>query len=306
MTPQRWAWAEIDLDAIGHNVEVLRQAVAPAAVWAVVKADGYGHGAVRTAKRAAAGRGRGAVCGTRRRRNRASPGGDRRADPAAQRTAGGAIGRRRGVPADADGLLPPVHRSAGCGRRRQLHQVGGPCERRHRDAAGRRIGRRSAGDRALRGRSCTGDRAGRGLHAPRMRRRADLVGVGRTARTFRPGARRTAIRPVCAHRWCTSPTRRAPWRSLRRTVRSFVPGSRSTASRPAPVSITSRPSCDRRWRSRRAGVVRQAGGRRQLDLVRMAAPFRCRHRRSRRCRSGMPTGCRVGSARCPTGRAPTC
>ena len=52
MTPPRWAWAEIDLDAIGHNVEVLRRAVAPAAVWAVVKADGYGHGAVRTAKRA--------------------------------------------------------------------------------------------------------------------------------------------------------------------------------------------------------------------------------------------------------------
>jgi alanine racemase len=51
MTPQRWAWAEIDLDAIGHNVEVLRRVVAPAAVWAVVKADGYGHGAVRTAKR---------------------------------------------------------------------------------------------------------------------------------------------------------------------------------------------------------------------------------------------------------------
>jgi alanine racemase len=52
VTPQRWAWAEIDLDAIGHNVEVLRRTVAPATVWAVVKADGYGHGAVRAAKRA--------------------------------------------------------------------------------------------------------------------------------------------------------------------------------------------------------------------------------------------------------------
>ena len=45
----RWAWADIDLDAIAHNVGVLRDAVAPADVWAVVKADGYGHGAVAVA-----------------------------------------------------------------------------------------------------------------------------------------------------------------------------------------------------------------------------------------------------------------
>jgi alanine racemase len=49
---KRWAWAEVDLDAIGHNVEMLRRAVEPSGVWAVVKADGYGHGAVRTAERA--------------------------------------------------------------------------------------------------------------------------------------------------------------------------------------------------------------------------------------------------------------
>jgi len=48
----RWAWAEIDLDAIRHNVEYLRSVVAPAAVWAVVKADGYGHGAVDVARAA--------------------------------------------------------------------------------------------------------------------------------------------------------------------------------------------------------------------------------------------------------------
>ena len=44
--PVRWAWADIDLDAITHNVGVLTQTVAPAGVWAVVKADGYGHGAL--------------------------------------------------------------------------------------------------------------------------------------------------------------------------------------------------------------------------------------------------------------------
>jgi alanine racemase len=48
----RWAWAEVDLDAIAHNVGVVRQVSAPAAVWAVVKADGYGHGALPVARTA--------------------------------------------------------------------------------------------------------------------------------------------------------------------------------------------------------------------------------------------------------------
>jgi alanine racemase len=48
----RWAWAEVDLDAIAHNVGVLRRAAAPAAVWAVVKADAYGHGLLPVARAA--------------------------------------------------------------------------------------------------------------------------------------------------------------------------------------------------------------------------------------------------------------
>ena len=48
----RWAWAEIDEDAIRENVALLVRQVAPAAAWAIVKADGYGHGAL-TAARAA-------------------------------------------------------------------------------------------------------------------------------------------------------------------------------------------------------------------------------------------------------------
>ncbi len=50
----RWAWAEVDLDAVAHNVAVLCAAAAPAAVWAVVKADAYGHGAVAVARTAVA------------------------------------------------------------------------------------------------------------------------------------------------------------------------------------------------------------------------------------------------------------
>ena len=48
MTPR--AEALIDLDAIVHNVEVLRAHAGDAAVMAVVKADGYGHGATQIAR----------------------------------------------------------------------------------------------------------------------------------------------------------------------------------------------------------------------------------------------------------------
>lgn len=45
----RWAEAVIDLDAVAHNVDLIASRVAPADVWAVVKADAYGHGAVPVA-----------------------------------------------------------------------------------------------------------------------------------------------------------------------------------------------------------------------------------------------------------------
>ncbi|HEY1734072.1 MAG TPA: alanine racemase, partial [Acidimicrobiales bacterium] len=48
----RPAWAEIDLDAVAHNASVLAAMVAPAALCAVVKAAGYGHGAVPVARAA--------------------------------------------------------------------------------------------------------------------------------------------------------------------------------------------------------------------------------------------------------------
>ncbi len=39
----------VDLAAIAHNVRTLRELAAPAELWAVVKADGYGHGALPVA-----------------------------------------------------------------------------------------------------------------------------------------------------------------------------------------------------------------------------------------------------------------
>ncbi len=49
------AWAEIDASAATHNAAVLAGLVAPAQLCAVVKADGYGHGAVTVARAAIAG-----------------------------------------------------------------------------------------------------------------------------------------------------------------------------------------------------------------------------------------------------------
>lgn len=48
------ATVEVDLDAIAHNVRVLRAHAGSAAVMAVVKADGYGHGAAPVARAALA------------------------------------------------------------------------------------------------------------------------------------------------------------------------------------------------------------------------------------------------------------
>lgn len=50
---RRWAWTEIDLNAIRHNVMAYKQRVGVGCrLMAVVKADAYGHGAVRCAKTA--------------------------------------------------------------------------------------------------------------------------------------------------------------------------------------------------------------------------------------------------------------
>jgi alanine racemase len=52
MTAYRPVWAEIDLDAVRANVQALRATCAPAELLAVVKAQGYGHGAAPVARAA--------------------------------------------------------------------------------------------------------------------------------------------------------------------------------------------------------------------------------------------------------------
>ncbi len=48
----RWGWAEVHTGLIQHNVAIIAERVAPATVWAVVKANAYGHGAVPVAQAA--------------------------------------------------------------------------------------------------------------------------------------------------------------------------------------------------------------------------------------------------------------
>jgi alanine racemase len=53
--PHRPSYVEVSSSAITHNVATIRRLVAPSDLWAVVKADGYGHGAVTTSRAALAG-----------------------------------------------------------------------------------------------------------------------------------------------------------------------------------------------------------------------------------------------------------
>jgi alanine racemase len=53
MTEKRWAWVEVDLAAIAHNVRTLKGRTRAGTLFmAVVKADGYGHGAIEVARAA--------------------------------------------------------------------------------------------------------------------------------------------------------------------------------------------------------------------------------------------------------------
>jgi alanine racemase len=54
LTPAAAAEAVVDLDAIAHNVRLLREHAGSAQVMAVVKADGYGHGATQVGRAALA------------------------------------------------------------------------------------------------------------------------------------------------------------------------------------------------------------------------------------------------------------
>ncbi len=52
---QRWSGVDVDTNAIESNMRHLVERCAPSSVWAVVKANGYGHGAITVSRAAVAG-----------------------------------------------------------------------------------------------------------------------------------------------------------------------------------------------------------------------------------------------------------
>lgn len=51
-TDRRWSWVEVDLGAIKHNASTIKRNIGNRHLMAIVKADAYGHGAVRVAQAA--------------------------------------------------------------------------------------------------------------------------------------------------------------------------------------------------------------------------------------------------------------
>jgi alanine racemase len=150
------AEAVVDLGAIAHNVRMLREHAGSAQVMAVVKADGYGHGATRVARTAlAAGAAELGVATVdealelRRRRHRAGAG---VAAPAGQRLRARG-GRRRadrrllGAPARRIARRGAPHRQGGDGDGQSRHRAE---PQRRRRGQYRRILRRAQAEDAVR------------------------------------------------------------------------------------------------------------------------------------------------------------
>ena len=274
----RAVWSEVDLDAVRANVRALCAHVAPAELLAVVKANGYGHGAAPVA-RAALDAGAAWL-------------GVARVEEGVQ---------LRGHGIDAPILLlsePPVSAAeavvthsitpvvytepgvdslakavAAFGGRDRLsvhlkvdtgmHRVG--CDP---DEALALVERIDAEPRAHLG----GD-----LHAPRGRRRPDRPVHRRPARAVRRGARRAARRAGSTRASCTPRTRRRRWRARPRATTSSAWASPRTAShRRRPSARWSR--CDPRSRcTPRVMMVRElAAGERLSYGLRYELPHASR------------------------------
>ena len=292
--PIRWAWAEIDLDAIAHNVT--RAARTHRAVGAV----GGGQGRrLRTRCRRCrphrdVGAGAEGLCvalveeGIELRR----AGIDAPILILSEQPPESAAAHHR-VSTHADRVPPRVPRCA-CGR--TADRTAGPPQGRHGHAARRRppaCGRVDGrGDRP----AAPGRSPRRCVHPPRRRRR----GRPRLGRVHRPAAGevRQGARAVAAR----SPSSTPPTRPRRCPVpmlgcRSSAPASRSTASRQVTASTICAVISDRRWRSSAAvSFVKQVRVG-QPDLLRPSPSIRPGHDRRDDSRSATPTACRVGCPR---------
>ena len=194
----------IDLGAVRRNAKALLAALAGAELWAVVKADGYGHGAVDVAD-ACARRGRDGRCASPPSPRRSCCGASSRTPASsswARRRA--ARSRRRGRPARARRLR----------RRTAAGRGPSPPEARHRHGPLRAL---RAADAAARGRRADDAPRDRRL-GPRVRRAADraLPRRDRAVPRLHPAHRQQRCRAAAARRRASTPP---------------AAGSRSTGSR---------------------------------------------------------------------------
>ena len=264
----------------------------PAEVWAVVKADGYGHGAVPVARAAARGRRRAGWPSrwSRRRSSCATPGSTPRScsspSPAPRSssrwrpsTCGPPSTRGRGIEAAA-----AVDRRAA-----------GPPEGRHRHAPRRRRTPTT---------SCALARAIADAPEPGARGGLDPLRGGRRTgtpvhrRAARPLRRRAGRPRGRGHRGAADPRRQLGRRArppARPGARSCGPASRSTASTRHPELAGCLPAAPGDAAAVR-GHDGQAGRRRRGHLLRPAPHLRPRRPRSPRCPSGTPTASPAASA----------
>ena len=292
----RGRWVEVDLDAIRHNVGVLRQVAAPAAVWAVVKADGYGHGAVPVAGRRSTA-GAAGLCVAlveegvelRRRRHRRRPSScwpSRRRDldaaAVADRLAADRVhaGRRSTAAAAAAAARRPATRWPSTSRSTPACTASGAARD---DAVGlaqphRSPSRRSRLDGVLT-HLAVADEPDRSRHR-RPARRA-------STRCW-PRSHDAGIDPPLVHAANSAGAlahRGAPG------TRSCGPASPSTASRPAPAWPTLAGDAAPGAEPAGQGQLREAGGRRRAQCPTGCGTVRRPNRRSRPCRSATPTAC---------------
>ena len=307
----RWAWAEIDLEALDHNVRTIcAQRSAPAELWAVVKADGYGHGAVAVAAQAPRCRGRRAVRRARPGRSRAPRGRHRCTDPRAQRAAAGPV-RRRCSP---HGLTPTVYTD---GVRRRARRGGrarrgdAPCDVHVKvDTGMQRVGADPADAAALLAhvRRARADAASWPACTPTSpaptspHRPVDCRAAGHVRRRARR-ARTSAASTAAA---CTPPTRRRrspiPRAAFDHGARRHRDVRHLAGPRRRPPRR--RPATGDEPEGAVSHVKRVAAG--SARLVRMAAPLRPRHhRRHRPDRVRRRRAATARHAR-PTRPAPTC
>ena len=216
-------------------------------VWAVVKADGYGHGARAVAAQALRSGAAGLCVALAQEGVRAPRGRDRGADPRAQRAAAGPDRRhaRRRPHADR------VHRRRTSTRspppRRPARRRAATCTSRSTPACNasapiRRDAVALARPRVVVARAAAGRRVTPISPAPTSP--ASPANDEQLA-AFDAGARRARSAGAATARTCTPPTRRRRSPIPRVASTWCGPGSRSTASRPGPASTTSPPTCDR-------------------------------------------------------------